>query len=65
MTDEKQTPDTSFDPRYLGDGVYASFDDFQIWLHVGSHDAPGLVAMDQKVFDALCAYAKYIWGPMS
>jgi len=27
-------------PRYLGDGVYALWDGFGVWLHVGSHDAP-------------------------
>ena len=30
---------------YLGDGVYAIFDGYGIWLHTGSHDKP-----EQKVY---------------
>jgi len=43
-------------PTYLGDGVYASFDGFQVWLHVGSHEAPAAVALDPSVIKKLNAY---------
>lgn len=44
------------EPRYLGDGVYATFDGMHVWLHLGAHDAPALVALDIDVF---CAVTKY------
>ncbi len=47
-------------PTYLGDGVYASFDGYQLWLHVGSHDAPGAVAIEPAVLAALNGYAKRV-----
>lgn len=43
-------------PRYLGDGVYASFDGYHINLHVGSHDAPPAVALEPFVLTALVQY---------
>jgi hypothetical protein len=49
------------DHRYLGDGVYASFDGFQIWLHVGDHRNPPVVAIEPAVFNALVAYAGRHW----
>lgn len=44
-------PDT-----YLGDGVYASFDGYQIWLAVNHHENK-VVALEPSVFDALYRYA--------
>jgi hypothetical protein len=55
------TTDPQTTPRYLGDGVYASFDGYQIWLHVGSHDARPVVALEPKVIDALNQFAGDIW----
>lgn len=49
-------------PTYLGDGVYASFDGYQIWLHLERHDSPPLIAIEIQVYDALKHYAKRIWG---
>lgn len=43
--------------QYLGDGVYASFDGRHIWLHLGSHLAPPLVALESEVLEALFHYA--------
>jgi hypothetical protein len=48
---------------YLGDGVYASFDGYQVWLHVGSHDAPRAVALDGQVITALLRYARRMGIP--
>lgn len=45
------------DVRYIGDGVYASFDGYQIWLRVGSHEAMPLVALEPSVLEALCKVA--------
>lgn len=45
---------------YLGDGVYASFDGYQIWLHAerdhDSHD----IALEPETLQALNAFDKRI-----
>jgi hypothetical protein len=43
----------------LGDGVYASFDGYQIWLAV-NHHANNVVALDPMVFDRLCEYVEML-----
>jgi len=43
--------------NYLGDGVYASFDGYQIWLAV-NHDQNNVVALEPEVFKALVDYSK-------
>jgi hypothetical protein len=40
---------------YLGDGVYASFDGYQIWLAVNHHENK-VVALEPQVFKNLCHY---------
>jgi hypothetical protein len=54
---------TTVDQRdaYLGDGVYASFDGFQIWLAVNHHENRQ-VAIEPKVMRQLLAYASRVWG---
>jgi len=42
---------------YLGDGVYASFDGYQIWLAVNHHEN-NVVALEPSVFANLCEYVK-------
>ena len=49
------------DSTYLGDGVYASFDGFQIWLAV-NHHTNIQVALEPQVLTALMAYADRVWG---
>jgi hypothetical protein len=49
---------TTQDPDYLGDGVYAAHDGDQIWLRVGDHEAPPLVALEPHVIRALIRYAE-------
>jgi len=44
---------------YLGDGVYASFDGYQIWLAVNHHENK-VVALEPHVFQNLCAYVKML-----
>lgn len=45
--------------QYLGDGVYASFDGFQIWLAVGNHENK-VVALEPSVMKALTEYNERI-----
>jgi len=44
--------------RYLGDGVYASFDGYQIWLAVNDHRNTPVVALEPLVMEALIQYYK-------
>ena len=46
---------------YLGDGVYASYDGYQIWLAVNHHENIR-VAIEPKVMRELLAYASRVWG---
>lgn len=48
-------------PIYLGDGVYASFDGYQIQLHLGAHTKPPLIALEPDVFFTLRSYANKVW----
>jgi hypothetical protein len=43
--------------KYLGDGVYASFDGYQIWLAVSDHTNK-VIALEPEVLNALVNYAK-------
>jgi hypothetical protein len=43
-------------PRYLGDGVTASWDGFQVWLKVEGFNMDNRIAIEPAVFDALCRY---------
>jgi hypothetical protein len=54
---------TTVDQRdaYLGDGVYASFDGYQIWLAVNHHENKQ-VAMEPTVLMMLLAYAEDVYG---
>ena len=44
--------------RYLGDGVYASFDGYQIVLDLRGQDNTTRIALEPIVFDKLLEYAK-------
>ena len=44
---------------YLGDGVYASFDGYQIWLAVNDHTNK-VVALDNDVMKNLIKYHEMI-----
>lgn len=41
--------------QYLGDGVYASFDGYHVWLAV-NHHTNKVVALEPSVFTALTKY---------
>lgn len=47
--------DTSEFDEYLGDGVYASFDGYQIWLAVNDHRNK-VVALEPGVLNSLDNY---------
>lgn len=48
--------------EYLGDGVYASFDGYQIWLSVDRGGVAESIALEPPVFRALLKYADRIEG---
>jgi len=51
----------TFPVSYLGDGVYASFDGYHIWLRTGSHDdadATNRIALEPAVFESLLEYRR-------
>jgi hypothetical protein len=46
---------------YLGDGVYATFDGYHVWLRTGSHEereATNSIALEPAVFEALLVYQR-------
>ena len=49
--------DETYESTYLGDGVYASHDGFQVWLAVNHHENNVLV-LEPEVFFRLCEYVK-------
>lgn len=50
------------EPVHLGDGVYATFDGYHIWL--GANDPRNrAVALEPAVFNQLYAYARRVWAP--
>lgn len=57
MIDVAPRPDV---PRetYLGDGVYARFDGYQIWIRTPREGGDHEIALEPGVFDALVAYEK-------
>lgn len=50
--------------RYLGDGVYASFDGFQIWLAANHHDNK-VIALEPNVFSALVDYERSVFKELA
>jgi hypothetical protein len=47
--------------EYLGDGVYATFDGYHIWLKTGSHrdhEATNAIALEPAVVEALKRYVQ-------
>ena len=60
MSDTKQFPSITDEgellPAYLGDGVYASFDGYQIWLRAEGLDGMNEIAIEPQTWAALMAY---------
>jgi hypothetical protein len=53
MTDAPKIPD-----RYLGDGVYARWDGWQIWIRLDNGIEE--IALEPEVLQALMKYHEYI-----
>lgn len=47
-------------PVYLGDGVYARFDGYAIWL-AANHHANEVVALEPEVLNALIRFADQVF----
>jgi hypothetical protein len=45
--------------EHLGDGVYASFDGYQIWLAANHHENK-VIAIEPRVLSALIRYASFV-----
>ena len=45
------------DDRYLGDGVYVSFDGWRVWLDLRGQDGTTRIALEPSVMAALNEYA--------
>ena len=46
--------------EYIGDGVYASFDGYQIWLKTQRDHGEDAIALEPEVFRALLAFAQTV-----
>ena len=54
-------PDREYPASYLGDGVYAIYDGFGIWLHTSDHNNPtDKVYMEPTVITALNQFVEDI-----
>jgi hypothetical protein len=51
---------TTNDESYLGDGLYASFDGWQLNLRAPRSEGDHYVALEPEVFLALVRFAKHI-----
>jgi len=47
---------------YLGDGVYASFDGYQIWLDTRAQHPVNRIALEPNVYDAFRRFAEKSFG---
>lgn len=49
--------------EYIGDGVYVSFDGYQIWVAV-NHHSNKVLALEPRVMENLNRYAESVWTPL-
>ena len=49
---------SQYHETYLGDGLYASFDGWQIWLRATREGIDHKVALDTETYASLVAYAQ-------
>ena len=45
---------------YLGDGLYARFDGFSIWLRAPRENGDHVIALEPGILSALIAYAEQV-----
>lgn len=50
---------------YLGDGVYASFDGYQIWLRVERINGEHAIAIDDQCWASLVAYRERLLAALN
>lgn len=50
----------NIEERYLGDGVYASFDGYQVWLAANHHENK-VIALESDVMRKLVEYSNDIY----
>ena len=50
---------------YLGDGIYASFDGWYVWLRVDRNGRPEWVGLEPETFATLVEFAERIWGSLN
>jgi hypothetical protein len=48
--------------EYLADGVYATFDGYQVWLHTERYPVWVSIALEPETFDALLAYRDRVYA---
>jgi hypothetical protein len=58
MTDTRSG--TTKDESYIGDGLYAVFDGWQLVLRAGRHDGVHWVALEPEVYFNLVRFAQYL-----
>ncbi len=49
------------EPAYIGDGVYARFDGYQIWIQTEREKGIEQIALEPQVFNELVGYARKVW----
>lgn len=51
------------EPQYIGDGVYVSFDGYQLWLETErEYGRKERIALEYATFLALLTYARRVWA---
>jgi hypothetical protein len=48
--------------QYIGDGVYASFDGWYVWLRAPREHGNHMVALEPDVFKHLAEYCQIAWA---
>lgn len=46
---------------YLGDGCYATFDGFQIWLNAPRREGTHVIALEPETYGKLLEFAAKVW----
>lgn len=60
IKDAITAPEKRFPIVYIGDGVYASFDGYQVWLRTERYGGIHAVALEPECIQALDEYVKHI-----
>ena len=55
------SPKPPIPPRYIGDGVYARFDGYQIWLDADRDGMRHSIAVEPYTMNGLVDFARACW----